>query len=391
MNTFDVAVVGAGMVGAALALALAREGFDVAVIEPRAPKLWNAQDEVDLRVVALAPSSVDLFERHDVWKEILAARASAYRRMRVWDALAPGELKFDAADEGRAALGWIVENRLIQSVLWQALQREARIALHCPAKVTGTDATDDRRTLTLDDATSVAARLVVAADGADSVLRGLLGIATRDRDYVQCAVVAHVATERAHESTAWQRFVPGGTIAFLPLTDGRSSIVWSVSQTDAERLLALDDEAFRAELGAAFDFRLGRITATTKRVSFPLRMKLAERYIARRFALIGDAAHAVHPLAGQGVNLGLRDVEELRNALVEARDARRDFAAESALRRYERRRRSDNTLSAHAFDAIQRVFGSDAMPVAALRGVGLSLVDTVAPIKRAFARRANGR
>jgi 2-octaprenyl-3-methyl-6-methoxy-1,4-benzoquinol hydroxylase/2-octaprenylphenol hydroxylase len=391
MNTFDVAVVGAGMVGAALALALAREGFDVAVIEPRAPKLWNAQDEVDLRVVALAPSSVDLFERHDVWKEILAARASAYRRMRVWDALAPGELKFDAADEGRAALGWIVENRLIQSVLWQALQREARIALHCPAKVTGTDATDDRRTLTLDDATSVAARLVVAADGADSVLRGLLGIATRDRDYVQCAVVAHVATERAHESTAWQRFVPGGTIAFLPLTDGRSSIVWSVSQTDAERLLALDDEAFRAELGAAFDFRLGRITATTKRVSFPLRMKLAERYIARRFALIGDAAHAVHPLAGQGVNLGLRDVEELRNALVEARDARRDFAAESALRRYERRRRSDNTLSAHAFDAIQRVFGIDAMPVAALRGVGLSLVDTVAPIKRAFARRANGR
>jgi 2-octaprenyl-3-methyl-6-methoxy-1,4-benzoquinol hydroxylase/2-octaprenylphenol hydroxylase len=231
----------------------------------------------------------------------------------------------------------------------------------------------------------------VAADGADSVLRGLLGIATRDRDYGQRAVVAHVATERAHESTAWQRFVPGGTIAFLPLTDGRSSIVWSVSQTDAERLLALDDEAFRAELGAALDFRLGRITATTKRVSFPLRMKLAERYIARRFALIGDAAHAVHPLAGQGVNLGLRDVEELRNALVEARDARRDFAAESALRRYERRRRSDNTLSAHAFDAIQRVFGSDAMPVAALRGVGLSLVDTVAPIKRAFARRANGR
>jgi 2-octaprenyl-3-methyl-6-methoxy-1,4-benzoquinol hydroxylase/2-octaprenylphenol hydroxylase len=387
----DVAIVGAGMVGAALALALAREGFDVAVIESRAAPPWKPQDEVDLRVVALAASSVDLFDRLGVWKEIIAARASPYRRMRVWDALAPGQLAFDAADEGRAALGFIVENRLIQSVLWQALQCEARIALHCPAKVTGTDATDDRRTLTLDDATSVAARLVVAADGADSVLRGLLGIATRDRDYGQRAVVAHVATERAHESTAWQRFVPGGTIAFLPLTDGRSSIVWSVSQTDAERLLALDDEAFRAELGAALDFRLGRITATTKRVSFPLRMKLAERYIARRFALIGDAAHAVHPLAGQGVNLGLRDVEELRNALVEARDARRDFAAESALRRYERRRRSDNTLSAHAFDAIQRVFGSDAMPVAALRGVGLSLVDTVAPIKRAFARRANGR
>jgi 2-octaprenyl-3-methyl-6-methoxy-1,4-benzoquinol hydroxylase/2-octaprenylphenol hydroxylase len=275
--------------------------------------------------------------------------------------------------------------------LWHVLQGEVRITLHCPAKVTGTDATDDRRTLTLDDDTSVAARLVVAADGADSVLRGLLGIASRDRDYGQRAIVAHVATERAHESTAWQRFVPGGTIAFLPLADGRSSIVWSVSQADAERLLALGDEAFCAELGAAFDFRLGRITATTERASFPLRMKLAERYLAPRFVLIGDAAHAVHPLAGQGVNLGLRDVGELRSVLVEARDAKRDFAAESVLRRYERRRRSDNTLSAHAFDAIQRVFGSDAMPLAALRGAGLAVVNKIAPLKQAFARHAAGR
>lgn len=390
MNTFDVAVVGAGMVGAALALALAREGFDVAVIEPRAPKAWSTQDEVDLRVVALAPSSVDLFGRLDVWKEISAARANAYRRMRVWDALAPGELQFDAADEGRATLGWIVENRLIQSVLWQALQREARITLHCPAKVTGTDATDDRRTLTLDDGTIIAARLVVAADGADSPLRRLLGIVARERDYGQRAIVAHVATERVHEATAWQRFVPGATLAFLPLADGRCSIVWSAQDADAARLLALDDDAFRTELGATFDFRLGRITATTPRASFPLRMKLAERYLAPRFALIGDAAHAVHPLAGQGVNLGLRDVEELCAVLTEVRDARRDFAAESVLRRYERRRRSDNTLSAHAFDAIQRVFGSDAMPIAALRGIGLTVVDKVAPLKRAFARHAAG-
>jgi 2-octaprenyl-3-methyl-6-methoxy-1,4-benzoquinol hydroxylase/2-octaprenylphenol hydroxylase len=387
----DVAIVGAGMVGAALALALAREGFDVAVIESRAAPPWKPQDEVDLRVVALAASSVDLFDRLGVWKEIIAARASPCRRMRVWDALAPGRLAFDAADEGRAALGFIVENRLIQSVLWHALQRETRITLHCPAKVAATDAARDRRTLTLEDGGVVAAKLVAAADGADSALRGLLGIATRDHDYGQRAIVAHVSTERAHESTAWQRFVPGGTLAFLPLADGRSSIVWSVSQTDSERLLALDDAAFCAELGAAFDFRLGRVTATTSRASFPLRMKLAERYIAPRFALIGDAAHAVHPLAGQGVNLGLRDVDELRNVLVEARDARRDFAAESVLRRYERRRRSDNTLSAHAFDTIQRVFGSDAMPVAAMRGAGLSIVDKIAPLKNAFARHAAGR
>ncbi|HST29121.1 MAG TPA: UbiH/UbiF/VisC/COQ6 family ubiquinone biosynthesis hydroxylase [Rudaea sp.] len=391
MNTCDVAIVGAGMVGAALALALAREGFDVAVIEPRAPRPWNAQDEVDLRVVALAPSSVELFTRLNVWHEIAAARASAYRRMRVWDALAPGKLDFDAADEGRAALGYIVENRLIQSVLWRALQRETRIEVRCPAKVEGTEAANDRRTLTLDDGTSVVARLVVAADGADSTLRGMLGITARERDYGQRAVVAHVATERPHESTAWQRFLPGATIAFLPLADERSSIVWSVPEAESARLLALDDAGFCAELGTALDFRLGGVTATTPRAAFPLRMKLAERYLAPRFALIGDAAHAVHPLAGQGVNLGLRDVEELRAVLVEARDSKKDFAVRSVLRRYERRRRSDNALSAHAFDAIQRVFGSSATPVAALRGAGLGLVDKIAPLKRAFLMHASGR
>ncbi|MHB8447178.1 MAG: UbiH/UbiF/VisC/COQ6 family ubiquinone biosynthesis hydroxylase [Rudaea sp.] len=390
-NPHDVAIVGAGMVGAALALALAKAGLDIAVIEPRAPMPWNAQDDVDLRVVALAASSVDLFGRLDVWKEIITARACAYRRMRVWDALAPGELTFNAADEGRSALGYIVENRLIQSVLWNALGRESRITLHCPRKVAATAATPERRTLTLDDATIISARLVVAADGADSALREMAGIGTHDRDYGQRAIVAHVATERAHEATAWQRFLPGATLAFLPLVDGRSSIVWSVADMESQRQLALDDAAFCAELGAAFDFRLGRVVAATQRASFPLRRKLADRYLAPRLALIGDAAHAVHPLAGQGVNLGLRDVEELRNVLVEARDAKRDFAAESVLRRYERRRRSDNALSAHAFDAIQRVFGSAAMPLAALRGAGLMLVNKIEPLKRMFAAHAAGR
>jgi len=390
-NLHDVAIVGAGMVGTALALALARADFDVAVIEPRAPAPWRAQDEVDLRVVALAASSIELFGRLDVWKEIASARACAYRRMRVWDALAPGELAFDAADEGRAALGFIVENRLIQSALWNALQRESRITLRCPAKVAATESSSERRTLTLDDGSSMAAKLVVAADGAESALRDMVGITAHGRDYGQRAIVAHVATERAHESTAWQRFLPGATLAFLPLADGRSSIVWSVPEAEAARLLALDNAAFCAELGAALDFRLGRVTATTPRASFTLRMKLAERYLAPRLTLIGDAAHAVHPLAGQGVNLGLRDVDELCAALIEARAAKRDFAAESVLRRYERRRRSDNALSAHAFDAIQRVFGSDAMPLAALRGAGMSVVDKIAPLKHAFARHAAGR
>ena len=397
----DVAVVGAGMVGAALALDLAQRGFEVALIESRAPAPWRAEDEVDLRVVALAASSIGLLERLDVWTSIASARASAYRRMRVWDALAPGSLGFDAADEGASALGYIVENKLIQSALWQAVERQSAIDLRCPARVVATEivaagaadarvASPESRLLSFDDGTQLKARLVVAADGADSALRGLLGITAHDRDYAQRGIVAHVSHERAHEATAWQRFLPHATLAFLPLADGRSSIVWSAPNAEAARLLALDDAAFRAELGAAFDFRLGAIMAATPRAAFPLRMRLADRYIAPRFALVGDAAHVVHPLAGQGVNLGFRDVAELAGVLSEARERKVDFAAETNLRRYERRRRSDNAISARAFDTIQRGFGSDASAIAVLRGAGLALVDRVAPLKRFFAHRAAG-
>jgi len=388
----DVAIVGAGMVGAALALDLAQRGFDVALIESRAPAPWKAEDEIDLRVVALAASSIALLERLGVWSAITAARASAYRRMHVWDALAPGSLTFDAADDGASALGYIVENRLIQSVMWQAIERRSEISLRCPARVVASelDADGSARTLFFDDASQLKARLVVAADGADSALRSLLGVATQDRDYAQRGIVAHVAHERAHEATAWQRFLPGATLAFLPLADGRSSIVWSAPNEEAARLLALGEDAFRAELGAAFDFHLGVITATTQRAAFPLRLRLAERYVAPRFALVGDAAHVVHPLAGQGVNLGFRDAVELASVLSEARERKADAASEYTLRRYERRRRSDNAISARAFDAIQRGFGSDSAALAAVRGAGLSLVDRIAPLKQFFARRAAG-
>jgi len=218
----------------------------------------------------------------------------------------------------------------------------------------------------------------------------MAGIATRGRDYAQRAVVAHVVTERAHERTAWQRFLPAGPLALLPLADGRSSVVWSLPDDEAQRVLALDDTAFMRELGAASDFRLGRIVSTTKRAAFPLRLQLADNYQAERLVLLGDAAHAVHPLAGQGVNLGLRDVTELRDVLAEARAAGGDFAAPHVLRRYARRRRSADTLDAHGFDALARIYAWQASPLVAARGLGVRLLDRCAPLKRRLARHAAG-
>lgn len=390
-GAFDAIVVGAGMVGSAVALALARRDLRVALVEEREPPAWRASDEVDLRVVALAASSVDLLDDLGAWQDIAAARASAYRRMHVWDAENGAAVDFDAASEGQSELGFIVENRLIQHALWQALERDGRIVRRCPARVVATSDDGDVRTLTLDDDTTLAAKLVIAADGASSPLREMLAIGTSGRDYGQRAVVAHVATERAHEATAWQRFTNDGPLAFLPLADGRSSIVWSLPADECTRVLALDEAAFLAELGCAFDFRLGPIAGTTPRASFPLQLKLADRYIAPRFALIGDAAHQVHPLAGQGVNLGFRDVATLVEAIGTARERGADFAAESTLRRYERRRRSDNAISAWSFDGIDRLFRSGFEPLVAARGVGMRIVNALGPVKRLLAGHAAGR
>jgi 2-octaprenyl-3-methyl-6-methoxy-1,4-benzoquinol hydroxylase/2-octaprenylphenol hydroxylase len=386
----DVAVVGGGMVGAAAALALAKAGFATALLEAREPAPWSAEQEVDLRVVGLAPSSIALLDELGVWASIREARSGPYAHMHVWDAESGASIHFDAANEGRDLLGHIVENNLVQWRLWLALEA-AGVQRLCPAEVKGFEAQDDRIQLDLADGQSIAARLLVAADGAGSPLRKLAGIETRGRDYAQRAVVAHVRTERPHQGTAWQRFLPDGPLALLPLADGRSSVVWSLADDEAKRVLALDDDAFLAALGVASDFRLGRIVGSTPRAAFPLKLQLATTYQAERFVLLGDAAHAVHPLAGQGVNLGLRDVAELRDTLLAAREAGRDIAAAHVLRRYARRRRSADTLDALGFDALARIYGWRASPLVAARGLGVRLVDRIGPLKRRLAEHAAGR
>ena len=385
----DIAVVGGGMAGATTALALARAGFATALLEVRQPRPWNADDECDLRVVGLAPSSMLLLSELGVWASIRDARCSAFRQMHVWDAQSGAAIHFDAPGSGQAELGCIVENRLVQSVLWNALC-EAGVRVQCPAQVQEVHAGAERIELALVDDSTLSARLVVAVDGAASPLRQLAGITTRGHAYEQRAVVAHVTTERPHHATAWQCFLPGGPLALLPLADGRSSIVWSLPEARAQQVMALDDRGFMDELGVASDFRLGRITATTPRAAFPLKLQLARTYQAPRMVLLGDAAHTVHPLAGQGVNLGLRDVTELRDTLQSARLAGHDIGAEHVLRRYARRRRSADTLDAVGFDALARVYGWTAPPLVAARTMGIRLLQHLAPMKRRISRHAAG-
>ncbi|HET7563112.1 MAG TPA: FAD-dependent oxidoreductase [Rhodanobacteraceae bacterium] len=385
----DIAVVGGGMIGAAGALALAKRGFKVALLEAREPAPWQASDPEDLRVIALAPSSARLLDEIGAWRSIEAARVSPYRRMYVWDAESGAELDFESTRDGRAQLGWIVENKLIAWTLWNALEA-AGVRRLCPAEVQGFEARAGRIVLELAEGEPLPASLLVIADGGGSRLRELAGIEVQGRDYHQRAVVAHVASEHPHAGTAWQRFTDEGPIALLPLADGRSSIVWSLPEARAREVLALDDAAFCEAVGFASDFRLGRIMASTPRASFPLRLQVAERFAGERCVLLGDAAHTVHPLAGQGANLGLRDVAELAAVLGAARDAGGDFSASHVLQRYARRRRSAAAIDAHAFDAIERVFAWQSDPLLALRGLGLRALNKLDPLKRALGAHAAG-
>lgn len=391
----DAVVVGAGVVGTAAALGLARQGMQVALVEGREPRGWR-HDSPDLRVFAVAPDNVALLQRLGAWGAISNARVQPYRGMQVWDAAGGGTLAFDADRLGRRELGWIIENGLLIDRLWNAAL-DAGVELHCPDRVVAREPADDGRseTLILETGSRLRARLVVAADGADSQLRDMAGIEAPRHDYGQRGVVGFIQHSRPHQATCWQRFLPGGSLAFLPFADTddgcpRSSIVWSLPDDEAERLLAVDEAAFLIELARAFDGPLGELTGVSRRAAFPLRRQLAATQLVGRMVLVGDAAHAVHPLAGQGVNLGLRDINGLLEALTRSTRSDGDMGSPHRLARWNRQRRSDAAVSAYAFEAINRVFSNHAVVPTLLRGPMLGLAGRVPPLTRALWRHAAG-
>jgi 2-octaprenylphenol hydroxylase len=393
---FDVAVVGGGPAGACAAALLARGSpgaapLRVVVIEPRLPAPPPPRSLPDARVVALSRASERTLRAAGAWDRIAGPRLCAYERMRIWHegvaATAAGALVFDAADVGEPNLGYVVENRLLQSALLEALvaaggHLEAAQFAALAITEEGVDIETTTGRLT--------ARLAVGADGAQSALRAAAGLSAQISGYGQTAIVAGVATARPHESTAWQRFMRDGTLAFLPLADGTSSIVWSADDALAARLIAAPAAEFARELDRASDLALGATHLVSERQSFPLRRLAAPRYVARRVALIGDAAHVVHPLAGQGVNLGLLDAAALAELVLAAAARREDPGALGPLRAYERWRKSEVAVMASAIDAFDRLLAHGTGPLARLARHGLSWVNRSEELRRFFIRRALG-
>lgn len=384
----DVAVVGGGIVGAATATALTQAGFATLLIEAgRRPPIFDRDGEHDPRVYALAPSSRRFLDGLGLWSAIEAGRVAPIAAMRVWERDPVRALRFDAAEAGSPALGWIVEQNLLADVLWSALPGSVGLP---QVKVESARFEDEDVRLSLSDGSVVRAALAVGAEGARSSLREAAGIGTEGWSYASVALVCHMNCSVPHHGEALQRFLPTGPIAFLPLSDGRRSLVWSTTEAAARELAALPDETFAGRLEEAVQGAVGTIGPITRRLSFPLRLMHAERYAAPRFALVGDSAHVIHPLAGQGLNLGLADAEELVEELVRAKAARREWSSLRTLQRFERARADANLEMMALTDALHRAFQLKAPLLRGLFGRGLEWVDRVPAIKRGLMRRAQG-
>ncbi len=390
---YDILIVGGGMVGATLACALGDSPLRVGVIEPQAADRHWPREKYDIRVSAITRATQRVFAAVGAWPGMVERRVSPYRAMAVWDASGSGHIEFDCVDIAEPDLGLIVENSVILAALLERLEQFGNIDLLCPARVKQIERRQEAARVTLEDGKELTAQLLVGADGAQSWLRDQAGITTTGWSYDQTAVVATIKHSRHHEETAFQRFMPEGPLAFLPLPEqGLSSIVWSVSPEHATELVQMDPARFLDELQTTFGERLGRMESVGPRGAFPLILKHADSYVSDRIALVGNAAHAIHPLAGQGLNLGVSDAAALAEVLLDARErsAGQDLGSWELLRRYERWRKGDNVAVMAAMDGFKRLFSNDVTPLRLLRNAGMSLTNSARPVKNMLIRRAMG-
>jgi len=370
---YDIVVSGAGMVGACAALALARQGFKIGLVEPAelAREPLDTDAEYDLRVSAISPTSQAILSKLGVWQSLDRQRLGFYEQMSIWHENGEARIDFDCVEIAREHLGVIVENRQIVHALHHACENEQNIEWFSGEKIVALNENSAQAlSLQLSSGINIGGDLLIAAEGRGSASRDLAGIEIMTGDYQQRAIVANVSTSQAHRSTAWQRFLSTGPLAFLPLANGQSSIVWSCDDALAADMIEADDDAFCTALGEAMEFQLGDVLSVSQRLSFPLGWHSSHQWLKNRVLLIGDAAHGVHPLAGQGVNLGFSDVDLLCQKIG---DLDHPWQVKK-LRQYERQRKSETALATHSFSALKWIYGIDRWPLTGLRDLGMQLL-----------------
>ncbi|UYP72389.1 3-demethoxyubiquinol 3-hydroxylase [Pantoea dispersa] len=386
-SQFDVVVVGGGMVGAALACGLAQQQFRVAVIERAEPAAFDASLAPDIRISAIGASSVALLRQLNVWPRVQAMRSAPYRKLETWE-WQSAHVTFDAAALGIPELGYMVENSVLQRALWEQMQQDG-VTLLCPASLQALQAHSGGWQLQLDDGTTLDSQLVVGADGANSRVRQLAGIAVRGWNYAQSCMLISVECEHEAGDATWQQFTPDGPRAFLPLFDRHASLVWYDAPARIRQLQNLPLSQLAKEVQANFPARVGRFQVKNA-ASFPLVRRHATRYVLPGLALVGDAAHTINPLAGQGVNLGYRDVDALIDTLVDARSQAQRWASLPVLQRYHRQRYKDNLLMQGGMDLFYFAFSNALPPLRVVRNLGLIAAENAGVLKRQVLRYALG-
>ena len=385
----DVIIVGGGLAGATLALLLAGQGLRCVLLEER--NVETTSGRTDPRALAITRASENILRSARAWEYLPQDRIGYFRQMHVWDENGTGDIKFDSAELCESTLGYIIEQTVLEQALRAASNKPDLIKYYRPATLSGLKLDGPLVRAQLEDGTELTSHLIIGADGARSRLRTLAGIACPVHDYHQQAVACVANTEKAHDAVARQRFLTTGPLAFLPMADPHQcGIVWSTSPDHAKSLIKMNEDSFCRALADAFIHTLGDIVSCGPRACFPLQHSQAEHYCQPRLALIGDAAHTAHPLAGQGANMGLLDAATLAEVLIEARIKNKDIGAYPVLRRYERWRRGENFIMIKVLQGLKCLFESRLASVRHLRNIGLDVTDMLTPVKYSIMRHAMG-